>query len=156
MEDKYLTYVLLAVLVICFTLNPFMKKRASGKLNSNEYMILNHALITILIVIYFIYIFKTNKCDINCLKKLDKGDMYWAIGAAISGIVGSLILIMLIKREDVTFIMPQVQPIVIALGLLIGYFVFKEKITTLKIIGTVMIIGGVFVLNWDKRRISKK
>ena len=68
----------------------------------------------------------------------------------------SLILIMLVKREDVTFIMPQVQPIVIALGILIGYFVFKEELTTLKIIGTVMIIGGVFVLNWDKRRISKK
>ena len=34
------------------TLNPFLKRQMAGKLAANEYMIFNHSLCTILIVLY--------------------------------------------------------------------------------------------------------
>ena len=59
------TYTLLVILVLCWTLNPFMKKKASLNLSSDEYLIFNHTLCSILLVIYLIYLIKYKKCNVK-------------------------------------------------------------------------------------------
>ena len=56
-----------------------------------------------------------------------------------------------IQIEDVGYLMPQIQPLVILLTMCVGYFVFKEKISYYQIIGGVLIVGGVYFLNKKKK-----
>ena len=156
MNDIQYTYVLIALLILSFVANPFMKKKATGNLNSHEFLIVNHSLITILIVVYGIYLLYYNKCDITCFKKLSKGELFWGIAAAVTSIIGSIVLIMLLKRDDVSFIMPNVQPLVIVIGALLGYFFFNEEMGKYKMSGIVLIIIGALLINYEKLYLNKK
>ena len=146
----FLTYFLLGLVIISFVLNPFSKKKASSHLTSQEYFLVNHFMITILAVIYGIYLLYNQKCDINCLKKMTRGEVIWSIFAAFLGIIGSVALIMLIQRDEITFIMPNVQPIVILIGAIIGYFAFQESMSIIKITGIAFILFGAVFINYDK------
>lgn len=155
MNELHYTYFLIIILVLSFVLNPFIKKQASKNLGSNEYLLINHFLITVLVVLYASYLFYFKKCDTDCIKKMTSKEILWSIAAAVTGIIGSLVLIMLVQRDEVSFIMPNVQPIVILIGSIIGYFVFKESMGLFKTIGILLIVCGAFCINYDKYLSSK-
>jgi uncharacterized membrane protein len=150
MKNLFYTYFLIGIIVFSFVLNPFSKKEASKNLNSHEYFMINHLMLTLLVIIYGIYLFYNNKCDISCLKKMSNKQVLWGIFAAIIGMIGSLALIMVIQMDEITFIIPNIQPLVILIGALVGYFIFKESMRTFKIIGIILIICGAFCINYDK------
>jgi len=149
-KDLQYTYILIFILVMSFVLNPFIKKKAAKNIGSNEYLIFNHILISILIISYTLYLVYYNKCNFDCIKDLTQTEMLWCIAAAVTGIIGSLVLIMLVQKDEITFIMPNVQPIVILIGAILGYFVFKESMGLFKIIGILFIVCGAFCINYDK------
>ena len=144
------TYLLLTFLVLCWTLNPFIKKKASFKLSSGEYMIYNHLLCTLIVLAYFIYIAYQGDCDINCLKKLDKYEILYSILGAFTTVIASLTLIKLLKENQASDIIPYIQPLVILMTLIIGYFIFNETMTKEKIIGVLFIILGLYTLSLKK------
>jgi uncharacterized membrane protein len=150
MNDIYYTYFLLFLLILSFLFNPFIKKKVIEKMNSHEYLLFNHFLITMIIIIYGIYLLSYGSCDFNCLKKLNYNDILWAILAGITTVIGSIVFIILISREEITFIMPNVQPIVILLGAVIGYYLFDESMHSIKVFGIVLIVLGAFMINYDK------
>ena len=141
------TYLLLILLILCWTLNPFLKKNGPKQLSSEEYMFFNHALCTIIILIYFIYLFVNNKCDVNCIKKINNKELIYSVVGAIITVVSSLLLIKLLKDNDASSIIPQIQPAVLLLTILIGYFIFNEELTKNKIIGGCLIIVGIYIMN---------
>ena len=44
-----LIYFYIFVIVLCWTLNPFVKKLLMKKMDGNEYLILNHSVVTIIL-----------------------------------------------------------------------------------------------------------
>ena len=83
---------------------------------------------------------------------MTKKDLFWTIMAVITGMVGSILLLFLIKKDEVSYIIPNIQGIVILLGSLIGYFIFKEKIDIYRIIGIILIFFGIISINYGKLR----
>lgn len=148
--DNFYTYFLLILLVLSFTLNPFFKKKASNQVAANEYFLLNHLIISFFLVLYFIYLLSYNKCNLKCLKKLSRKEIIWAFLAGFTSIAGGIILISLVQKDDISFIIPNVQAIVIGLGAVIGYFMFKEHFDKYKFIGIGFIIVGVLFINYSK------
>ena len=73
------TFILLTLLVICWTLNPFLKKMMGSRLPANENMIFNHSLCTIIIVVYTIYLLINHKCDMSKIQSLSKKDVMLGI-----------------------------------------------------------------------------
>lgn len=146
------TYFFLFLLVFFWTVNPFMKKNASQKLTSGEYLIFNHALCTIIVIVYLIYLLKYNKCDINCLQKLNNRDIIFSILAAITTIGASLVLIHLVQNNNVSYIIPQIQPLVILSTVMTGYLFFGETVESHKIIGIGLIIAGLYVINNTQKK----
>ena len=144
MDNKYL---LLLFIIICWTLNPFLKKYAAKKISSNDYLIFNHILCTIIVFLYFIYLIFNKKCDINCVKYLTNKDIAFSILGAISSVVASILLIELLKKNDATEIIPNIQPMVLILTLLIGKVVFNETLTYNKILGTIILLLGIYLFN---------
>ena len=85
---------------------------------------------------------------------MDKKDILVLILASIGTFVSSLLLIWLLKYNEATSIMPQLQPLVILLTILAGVFVFKENVNLMEWVGVAFIIGGVFILNKFKTKKS--
>ena len=142
-------YLYLLIIVICWTLNPFIKKiiLKSQKLNTDEYFVLNHLFVTIILGFYFFYLFKKKKCSPNCLKQLSLYDYLFIFLGAISSILAARLMISIIKSEDVSFLIAHVQPMVIGLTFLIGYMFFSENITIHKVLGVSLIILGLILMN---------
>lgn len=141
------TFILLTMLIICWTLNPFLKKLMGSKLPANENMIFNHSLCTIIILAYTTYLLINHKCDISKIQALSKKDVMLGIVTSIITVASSLLLIKILQENEASQVMPQIQPCVLLLTLIIGYFIFNEKMTKNKMIGAGLITLGLFVIN---------
>ena len=141
------TLILLGLLVLCWTLNPFLKKMMGSKLPANENMLFNHTLCSIIIVTYAVYMIMNQKCDISNITSLAKKDILLGIITSIVTVASSLLLIKLLQENEASQIMPQIQPCVLLLTLLIGCTIFNEKITRNKILGSFIIVAGLIVIN---------
>ena len=141
------TVLLIILLVTCWTLNPFLKRQMAGKLAANEYMIFNHCLCTILIVLYVTYLLMNRQYDLKSLRELSNKDIFIAFTGAFVTVVSSVVLISLLQNNEASYIIPHVQPCIIVLTLMIGYFFFGEDISRNKLIGTGLIAMGLGFMN---------
>ena len=144
---NYLIYFYILIIVLCWTFNPFIKKVLLNKIGKPEYMVLNHIFITLFILIYFLYMFSKNKCDLSCIKSLSKKDISLLSLGAITSILGTLMLLHLVSKSEVSYAIAHIQPIVISLTLIIGYLVFNETLSILKVFGITLIVLGLIILN---------
>ena len=62
-------------------------------------------------------------------------------------VLASILLIKILKDEDVSSIMPQIQPCIIVLSLFIGIFLYGEEFTYNKVVGTGLVTFGIIFLN---------
>lgn len=143
-------YLLMALLILSFTINPYIKKHASKNVSSSEYTFIYHIFIVIFIIVYSSYLLKSKECDINCYKKLSRTDIFWTSVAVCTGMMGSSLLLYLVKQDDVSYLVPNVQGIVILCGSFIGYFLFNEQFGLYKILGILCIFFGILILNYGK------
>ena len=137
-----LSYIYLLVIVLCWTLNPISKKVVlkSKKLNTDEYFILNHLFVTLILGFCSFYLFKKKKCSPNCFRNLNKFDYLYIILGAITSILGARLMISIIKREDISYLVANIQPTIIGLSFVIGYMFFSENVTISRVIGVTLII----------------
>ena len=144
-----LVIVYFALVVLCWTFNPFIKKviMKKGKMNTDEYFVVNHFVVTLILIFYFAFLFKQRKCKTECLKSLDRYDVAYILLGAITSILGARILLSIIQHNDVSYMVAHIQPIVISLTFVIGYLFFSENITLYKIIGVCLVILGIIFLN---------
>jgi uncharacterized membrane protein len=140
------TYLLI-LLITCWTLNPFLKKKVASKLDSNEHLIFNHALCSMIIIMYLIYLLMNNKYNWRNLKSLDANDVIVSSSGAFTTVLASMLLIKLLKDGEITYILPHAQPCILVLTLFIGIFFYGESFTPNKIIGTLLIVGGLVFMN---------
>jgi drug/metabolite transporter (DMT)-like permease len=144
------TYIMMVLLIISFTLNPYLKKQASHNVSSSEFTLIYQTLAIAFIVCYVGYLVQSKTCSLSCFKKMTQRDLGWTVLAVITGMVGSILLLFLIKQEEVSYIIPNIQGIVILLGSLIGYFIFKEKFDNYRILGILLIFFGIISINYGK------
>lgn len=143
-------YLLIIILIVIFVSNPFVKKKAMGNLDSNEFVLLNHFLMTLFIIIFALYLLYNKKYNINNLQKLSKLNIFWCIISALISFVAIVVFTRSLKEEEITFMIPSILPIVIALTAIIGYTMFNETMGKFKIIGILLIIFGTISINYDK------
>jgi len=145
-------YILLLFIVIAWTANPFLKKLVSKKFNSSEFMLINHFVISSMMLSYLVYLLYTKEFDFKCIQKLDKKDLGYLILGGITTIIGSLVMITLLSEYDASYIIPHLQPIVIVLTILCGYFIFNEELNKQKILGIILILSGIFAINYKGKK----
>jgi len=146
-----LNYLLIVILVLCWTLNPFLKKKSVGDLSSNEYIIFNHCFVSIFLALYFLYLVYNGECDIlQKIKNKNTKELLYSFFAAIVTVISSVVLINLLKKENASYLIPHIQPVVILLTFILGYFIFNEKINFKQIMGGLLIVLGLFIINKNK------
>ena len=151
MDTNTTTFLLLGLLSMGWTLNPFFKKKAIGDLNSYQYLFINTIFVSVLIILLFLYrIFKGNDSISFITNQINKHQFLWMAFGSIITFSTSLLLIILIKQHDVSYIIPHIQPLVIVLTILFGFFFFKEEIDRNQIMGIILIIMGLIVINYKQ------
>ena len=118
MEFKLVLYLM--IIILCFSLNPFFKKKILNKkvLNVDEYFMVNHFIVTGLLLVYFVILIKNKQFSIECWSRLDRYDIMYILLGSFTSIIGARLLISLIKKKDITYLMVHLQPIVILKHLL--------------------------------------
>ena len=148
---ELIKYSLLCLLILGWTLNPFMKRRAIGKLSSMEYFVVNFLLTSVLCLIIWMILIRLGKCQVYVFNKMTTIELIWAIGAAILTVLTGVALICLVKIFEVGHIIPQIQPGVILLTVFIGYIIFGESMDIFKCMGVILIVIGMILINTSKK-----
>lgn len=142
-------FLYILIIVLCWTFNPFLKKTVMKKMTASEYFVVNHFVITVFVLFYFFYLFNNGKCDINCLMNLEKKEVMYLILGAVTTILATVMLLYLINLKDVSYVIAHIQPVVIALTVVVGYMFFSENITKTKIFGISLVILGLVLMNMN-------
>ena len=144
-----LTLIYFIIIVCCWTMNPFLKKLilTKNKITTDEYFVINHFIITMLLFAYFIYLFRSSKCSVNCVKKLEVRDGILILITALTSIIAARLLLNIIKTRDISYMVANLQPLVILSTFIIGYVFFMEKVNNYRIAGGIFVILGIILLN---------
>ena len=141
------TFAFVVILVLCWTIDPFLKKNTMKTLTPDESLVFNKLLSATIIVGYLVYLLCNKQCDFAKLKNLTKKEMVYITMSAITTFVSAIALINLLQRENISYLIPQIQPMVILLTMCVGYFIYKETISYYQMLGGALIVGGVYLLN---------
>ena len=95
--------------MICWSIDPFLKKNTMNTLSPDESLVFNKLLSAGIIVIYLIYLLCNKKCDFSKLKDLTKKEMIYISMSAISTFISAIALINLLQRENISHLIPQIN-----------------------------------------------
>jgi uncharacterized membrane protein len=144
------SYLFLFIIVLCLSINPFLKKRITKNLNGIEFNFANTICILVLlfiIIFYTNFISKSDNFNINFLKKLNKNDIMLLICSSMCTLLASVLFIQTIKNLDVSFVVPFTQASTIVASTIIGVLVMKETFNYKVGSGILLIISGIYLMN---------
>ena len=150
--DNYFLYFGMALVVICWVLTPFLRKIVLTTANSLDFFICTQAIVLFYIILTFLFLkFRNpNNYNFQSILNLNKRQIIMLFLASLGTYFSSIALIWLLKYNEATQIMPQLQPMVIILTILAGIFIFKEKVNFMEGVGIFFIIIGVIMVNYFK------
>ena len=150
--DNYFVYFGMALVVICWVLTPFLRKIVLTTANSLDFFICTQAIVLFYIILTFLFLkFRNpNNYNFQSILNLNKRQIIMLFLASLGTYFSSIALIWLLKYNEATQIMPQLQPMVIILTILAGIFIFKEKVNFMEGVGIFFIIIGVIMVNYFK------
>ena len=143
-NEKYLGILFL---ITCWAIVPFCKKNSMINISHEEYFVVNFILTSIIAIFVVFYFVIRQKVKSNIFVKTSKTELGWAFTSALMSILGAYVLIQLVQYYEVSHILPQINPCVILLTIVLGLFFFKESITFNKILGSFILIIGLYVIN---------
>ena len=152
---KLLT-VYLVILTLSWTIGPFIKKIVSKKIGIDEYVVISTTLFTIFTYIYYLLmqIFKKKRLDFSSLKDFTINDYALILFVVLNSVLSVIIFIKLVNMTEISYLIPQVQCIIISLTFIIGYLIFNESFSIKKGLGMFFIILGIIFINM--KSINKK
>lgn len=150
-----LDFILLLLCITFISLNVFFKKFIIKHITLEEYMIGITIFVPIVILFYFLIRFvliKDKRLNIKLFEKINKNNniILLLICTAIITVCANLILVELLKRKNVSYLVPHIVGFSLILSVILAYFLFEEKIDWKMFLGIILIILGVFVINCSK------
>ena len=146
--------ILLFILVLCWTINPFFKKIVMNKLNPYEFFLINNILIMVFLFIYLVglhYVNKQQNIEIKKIVELNSKELVSLLIGAIISIASGFMFLHLIKMDNITNIVSMSQSLTIIFSLIIGYMFFSETINPKDIFGIILIVFGITVIKYKNK-----
>jgi len=137
--------ILLFSLIISF--NSIIKKKLLVTCSYDELIILEYLIIGFAIVCYVFYKYIT-KQKLNIVKHLHTRTIMFLLLTVTAALSGSYLNYYLINNFPISKITPILNPLIIIFTVLLGFFLFNEKITNQEIAGILIIIGGIMLLTY--------
>jgi drug/metabolite transporter (DMT)-like permease len=146
-----ITIILFLIMTISWSLPYFLMKDLSSYLSKYEIIVLSHFVwhVFILLFMLYIWIFYRPKASlfINNVKKLPNKYKSFLIIVTIIGFISQLSYLTLHKTNNISKLVAMLNGLSNIATILIAYFIYKEKITVVKIIGIFLILIGIYIIN---------
>jgi uncharacterized membrane protein len=146
---KSINLILMFVLIICWSLSPLVKKQSIGDLTKNEHAVISTIITLLMIMFYYLHQYQNGREDniAHIMYKITTKQICWLLLSSFIISISGTIITFGLKNNDILNIIPQVQPCVIILTILINYMFFDGVVTKNEIIGTMFIIVGLIMFN---------
>ena len=142
---------LILIVSVCWSLPFFLIKDLTNYLSNIEVIVISHLIWDVFILSFMGYIWLFNRPKatsfINNIKKLPNKYKYYLLSLTIIGIISQLSYFTLLKKNNVSIIIPILNGLSNIFIILLAYFLFKEKITFVKVIGILLVILGIYLVN---------
>jgi multidrug transporter EmrE-like cation transporter len=144
-------FIILFLYIICFLLSPIFSKLALNYVNQYELFYAIEYLMLIYLIVYFFIrgLIKKPIKVLNLYQKLiNKSSNIFNLSGILICIISSQILLMyLLKNIDYSKILPQMQTLNIVVPVILGNFIYGEKVNRMQIQGIIIILIGLFIFN---------
>ena len=138
-------FLLVLVVVICWTFISFFKKKSLKKFSALEFYCIEYFFYLIPIILYLIYLY--NETKFSFIEKIDKEDIQYFMLIILTGTIGGLVFTYLLKNENVTYVISSILPGEVVLTLILGYFLFQENINNYQLLGIFLVVMGIMCIN---------
>ena len=159
MMDNKTTFIAMTLLILGWTIIPFLKKIPLERITPISFLLFNHVTVGVLLLFYLIYLLyhgKFTKTVISQYNNLSTREMIFIVIVSIIGLITGIAWISLIKNNYVSYVIPHVQPIILMLTLILSYFFFKEPINRYHIAGSFLVVSGLVLINLGKMKLKNK
>ena len=143
--------ILLFILILCWTINPFLKKIVMKKLNAYEFFLYNNLVILVFLILYLIglkLVNNKNEIQLKKIYELNKKEYIVLLSGGLVSLIGAMMFLYLIKMDDITKIVSFSQSLTIILSIIVGYMFFSEKIFFKDLVGILLIVGGITLIKY--------
>ena len=138
-------------IVFTWSLSEFFKKQYVQYLDTLEFLYLQHVIWSFFFITGFIYFMINHKKAVTrAFKKYEKFPISLFSLMFVSvffSFISSYSSIVLLRKYDVTFYLPIIRGLSSLLVLFVGYFIYKENITKMRLIGFLLIMSGLIFIN---------
>ena len=159
MMDNKTTIIAMTLLILGWTIIPFLKKIPLEKITPISFLLFNHVTVGILLLFYLIYLLyhgKFTKRVVSQYNNLSTREILFIVIVSIIGLITGIAWITLIKNNYVSYVIPHIQPIILMLTLILSYFFFKEPINRYHIGGSFLVVSGLVLINLGKMKLKNK
>lgn len=159
MMDNKTTIIAMTLLILGWTIIPFLKKIPLEKITPISFLLFNHVTVGVLLLFYLIYLLyhgKFTKTVVSQYNNLSTREILFIVIVSIIGLITGIAWITLIKNNYVSYVIPHIQPIILMLTLILSYFFFKEPINRYHIAGSFLVVSGLVLINLGKMKLQNK
>lgn len=143
--------ILYLPIILGWTIPIFIYKIVSKHLSSLNIFITQQLIVNVFLIFYFLYSYMYDKNTINNFNKSIKNTpislMLGLVGIVILAFAARICFIDLVKEYEATTLIPNLRAGSTLLTIIIGYFLFKEQMSIIKLGGIILIFVGIYLLN---------
>lgn len=145
-----LPLVSVGALAACWAVTPFLRKYASASLNYQEFVLVNHFVLTLLFSALLVYYLYSGTVRLNSLGGMKGREVAYLVAGACLSVAGTLLFVYLLQRGEASSVLMWAQPASVILAVGIGYAFFMESPDPRTILGCALILGGLVTVSSAK------
>jgi|TARA_Y100000992_G_C21267101_1_gene494524 uncharacterized membrane protein len=130
-------------------MEPFFRKDVLQTFNSEEFLFINTLMISILIVIYTLYMYLTKKTKFNIIGKLKTFSLtqiVFLIALAFITFISTVSIFQISKEFNTQNLNALVKTLTTVFALFIGVTFYNEQYTANQIYGIIITIIGIYLI----------
>lgn len=148
-------YTLLIIIIICWTLGPFIKKKImnipsnndSENINAMDFLLISNIIALFVILVFYFINSKDKYTVMGTFKKLSlKHWMYFCLNALVT-LTSTFLFVFVLKKGSISKIFPTVQATVIIASFFLASYLLKEQINVLQMTAIGFISTGILLLH---------
>jgi uncharacterized membrane protein len=131
------------------SMEPFFRKDVLQTLNNEEFLFINTLMISVLIILYTLYMYMTKRSTLNVFSKLKTfsfAQIVFLISLAFITFISTVSIFQVSKEFNTQNLNALVKTLTTVFALFIGVTFYNEQYTATQIYGIIITIVGIYLI----------
>jgi drug/metabolite transporter (DMT)-like permease len=143
------------VLIICWTVNPFVKKKlmnlpdtSNNNIRPVDFLLVSNLIAITVVLLVYLYNSRDKLSIVDTVKSLTPIQWGYFAANAVVTLTATFLFVFVLEKGKITKLIPSIQSAVILFSFVIGMFVLKEDVSQYKLFSIALICLGIILLNF--------